>query len=168
MNAILQDRENRYNETLSLINKYHLPVICGKINYPGNNKNTLEVEKSFNVLQGLLISTFKKNTIYTKVLSGEDGESILMVVDLSPLEAKKIGVALEIQHPLGRIFDIDVYGEDGRSIGREAIGMEGRRCILCNGDARICMRAKAHSLQEVLDCIHKKIRKYNDGGEKFV
>ncbi|SNS28877.1 holo-ACP synthase [Anaerovirgula multivorans] len=157
MNNILKAREDRYNTILDLINRYQLPVVSGKINYPGNNKNTMESLKAFGVLQQLLIARYTQHSIFTETLSGEDGKSLLMVVQLTSLEAKKTALNLETNHPLGRIFDIDVYREDGRSIGRENVGLESRRCFLCNEDARVCMRTKNHSLQQIIDGVNKLI-----------
>lgn len=160
MNNILQDREKRYDEVLSLINKYGLPVICGKINYPGNDKNTLEAQRAFQILQELLTERFAENSIYTQILAGDDGSSILIVTSIDPMEAKKISVSIETNHPIGRVFDIDVYVIGGKSIGREKLNIETRRCISCNEDARICMRTGKHSLQEVVDRVNKLIHDY--------
>lgn len=160
MDEILKAREDRYYRTLYFIEKYQLPVIVGKINYPGNNKNTSEALMAFQVLQQLLISRYKKHRVFTELLFGEDGGSILMVVDMTPLEAKKVALDLEEKHPLGRVFDIDVYKEDGTSVGREGIGLKSRRCFLCNEDARLCIRSKKHPLQEIIDSVNKLIYEY--------
>ena len=132
-------------------------MLVGKINYPGNNKNTKEASKAFDLLQQLLISKYMEHSIFTENLSGEDGCSILMVVKLTSLEAKEIAMVIEKNHPLGRIFDIDVYMKDGSSLGRESLGFESRPCILCKEDARVCMRTKKHSLQEIIDGVNKLI-----------
>lgn len=155
---ILEDREKRYIEILSLIKLYKLPVICGKINYPGNDKNTPEAQKAFQILKQLLENRVKGESVYKQMLSGEDGSSILLVINLEPMEVKKITVELEVAHPLGRIFDIDVYAGEGESIGREYLGIKPRKCIICEKDARICMRAGNHSIQEVLDKVNRLIR----------
>lgn len=155
---ILKDRENRYNTVLELINQYQLPVVCSKINYPGSHKNTPEALKAFQVLEQLVISGYGRYSTFTKVLSGGDGRSLLMVVTMTPLEAKKIALDLEDNHPLGRIFDIDVYHQDGSPISRGFLGLESRRCILCNEDARVCMRKKSHILQEIIEGVNNLIR----------
>lgn len=160
INNILQDREKRYCEILSLIIKYSMPVVCGKINYPGDNKNTIEAQSAFKILQQLLRERFTKNSKHIQVLSGHDGSSILIATNFKSLEAKKIAVSLEANHSLGRIFDIDVYEADGSPISRESLGIESRRCIICSDDARICMRTGCHSLQEVVDRVNQLIH-YN-------
>lgn len=160
MKNILRDREERYYKILSLIDKYRVPVICGKINYPGNDKDTLEAVKAFQILKQLLTEKLSENSIHTQILSGDDGSSILMAITMKPLEAKKIAVDLEMNHSLGRLFDIDVYAGEGESIGREKLGMESRMCIICQEDARVCMKTGRHSLQEVVDRVNQLINDY--------
>lgn len=160
INNILQDREKRYNEILSLISKYRMPVICGKINYPGDDKNTLEAQNAFKILRQLLVQKFGEYSVCTELLTGDDGSSILIAISMDALEAKKIAVSLETNHILGRIFDIDIYAEEGRPIGRENLGMGSRGCIICHGDARVCMRTGRHSFQEVVDRVNQLIQSY--------
>ncbi len=166
INYILRDREKRYCEIQSLLSEYGVPVICGKINYPGSDKNTPEAQSAFQTLRGLLTEKFTENSIFTQILSGDDGSSILIATSLNSLEAKKISVSLEANHSLGRIFDIDVYVEEGKPIGRENLGMETRRCIICNEDARVCMRTGKHSFQEVVDRVNQLIKDYKLGFNK--
>lgn len=159
---ILNDREKRYHRTLSLIEQYQLPVLCGKINYPGQDKNAPEAQSAFKRLEKLMISIFTDDSMHCETLSGYDGASILMSVDLTPKEAKKKALELEKNHPLGRIFDIDVYIEGGRSIGRSELGLESRKCLLCGGEARLCIREQKHSLEETLEKVNKLIGKHSD------
>lgn len=158
---ILDDREKRYLETVDLYNKYKKPIICGKINYPGENKNTLEAGKAFSALLMSLNSEFKSNVLFSKLVEGFDGKAILMVMDMDPMEAKKRAVSIEETHDLGRIFDIDIYVE-GVSIGREDMKKLPRKCIICSEDARVCMKLNKHSLEEIIDSVNKLINAYGD------
>ena len=49
---------------------------------------------------------------------------------------KRETILLEKSHALGRIWDIDVIGEEGM-ISRERMGIQGRRCFLCGLDAKV-------------------------------
>ncbi len=159
IDKILEDREIRYNKVMKLIQIYKLPVVCGKINYPGKNKNTKEAEKAFSTLLDSLQLKYNSFCVYSQKIEGYDGKSILMVLNMDDLDAKKIALAIEEEHVLGRIFDIDVYIEGGNSIGRESINKIPRRCILCDEDARICMRSNKHTLKEVQKEIDEMINK---------
>ncbi len=157
---ILSDREKRYNNIIHLIEQYHMPVLCGKINYPGKDKNTEEAKKAFLVLKEAINNKFSNYSKFTKTLHGYDGSSILIVVQMSSFEAKDKAVLIEENHQLGRLFDIDIYIEDGSSIGRENINKDTRRCIICNDDARICMKTNKHSFEQLTKKINMLIRNY--------
>ena len=106
-NNILEDREKRYNRIVELLYKYNLPILCGKINYPGNNKNTKEAQIAFLVLKEYIEQEFKDIIIHSEILKGQDGQSIIGVLKTDPLEAKKRAVYIEERNKIGRIFDID-------------------------------------------------------------
>ncbi len=66
-----------------------------------------------------------------------------------PLLVKKITADLEETHPLGRLFDIDVYDGNGRGISREELGISPRKCLICGRDAKICGRSRSHGAEEL-------------------
>jgi holo-ACP synthase CitX len=70
------------------------------------------------------------------------------VKDLA-LAVKKVAIAVEEGSRLGRLFDIDVLWEEG-SVSRSAFGAEPRKCLLCDGDAKVCARSRAHKMEELL------------------
>ena len=157
---ILEDREKRYNDVLELSRKFNLPVVCGKLNYPGGNKNTVEANRAFEILLEILKEKFRMKVVSSRALEGFDGRSILMAVDMSPEAIKETTVELEDNGQIGRIFDIDVYIKEGESINREMINLPPRKCIICGENARICVRSKKHSLEETLNRINEIINYY--------
>ncbi len=157
---ILEDRERRYNNILDMSRKYDLHVVCGKINYPGKDKNTIEAYRAFEILLKIIKEKFCMKTLFSKELKGFDGRSILAAVDMPPEAIKKITVEIEDTSELGRIFDIDLYLKDGNSIGRDMINIPPRKCIICDEDARICVRSGKHSLNQILNRINEIINNY--------
>jgi holo-ACP synthase len=160
---ILEDREKRYNNILDISRKYDLPVVCGKLNYPGKDKNTIEAYRGFEILLKIIKEKFSMETVFSKELKGFDGRSILAAVDMTPEAIKKITVEIEDNSELGRIFDIDVYLNDGNSIGRDMINKPQRKCIICDEDARICVRSGKHDLNQIINRINEIINNY--GGQ---
>ena len=75
------------------------------------------------------------------------------LVDLPQLEAKRRTVELEDTHPLGRLFDADIILPEGRPLSRTELGAPPRRCLLCDREARFCMRNGSHTRKE----LHAKI-----------
>ncbi|MGB9813113.1 MAG: citrate lyase holo-[acyl-carrier protein] synthase [Thermovenabulum sp.] len=159
MIRILEDREKRFLKILKLYEEYNLPVLCGKINYPGNNKNTLEANLAFNVLYSLLIKEFKKFIIHRETDEGYDGKSLLLVLNMDKFEAKKLAVEIEESHPLGRIFDIDIY-EGEVPVSRRELGFDERKCVFCGKNVRECSREKRHKVEEVVRAINLKIQNF--------
>jgi holo-ACP synthase len=165
MDKILEDREKRYNEILSLINKYRLPIVCGKINYPGTNKNTEESNRAFSILVKQLKRKYGEKMICSVELNGYDGKSFLAALRMEAFEAKKMAIEIEEEHILGRVFDIDIYVDDGSSLGRESINNNPRKCIICEDNARVCIRNKKHTVEETIDKINRLIKEYGEKHE---
>jgi holo-ACP synthase len=165
INRILMDREKRYNKILNLINEYKMAVVCGKINYPGNNKNTPEVKKAFTVLMKNLKNTYGKWLMHLEILIGNDGPALLMVIDRDVFEAKELALSVEGEEGIGRIFDIDIYKVDGSSVSRAEINLEPRRCFLCHDDGRICTRLGKHRMDEVLGVVNNIIKDYGEAND---
>jgi len=74
------------------------------------------------------------------------------------LALKQKAVAIEDSHPLGRLMDLDVFscpepGAPVQAISRSALGLSERKCLLCDRPVRYCMRARTHTVQELLDSI---------------
>ena len=66
-----------------------------------------------------------------------------------PGRAKAVCVELEESLPWGRVLDLDVYVAPGasglREVGRGALGLPGRRCLLCDEPARECILLRRHA-----------------------
>ena len=75
------------------------------------------------------------------------------LMDLPQEEAKRRTVELEDTHPLGRLFDADIILPEGRPLSRTELGAPPRRCLLCDREARFCMRNGSHTREE----LHAKI-----------
>lgn len=159
---ILEDREKRYYKILDLIDNFKLPVLCGKLNYPGNNKNTAEAFAGFNILVEEVSKTYCNLFLHVEILNGFDGPSIIMVLNMEGEEAKRTSIQLEDTHFLGRIFDIDIYDNRGNPISRENYKLGRRKCLVCDEDGKLCTRAARHSMEDLLYKINTQINIYGD------
>lgn len=161
IDRILEDREKRYNKIQEML-EHGLPVLCGKINYPGNDKNTAESKRAFYALLKTLELNFKNNSLETIYTEGYDGRGIVMLLNMDLITAKKIAVKIEEEHPLGRIFDIDLYHDSGEPINRGDVGCPPRGCIICGQNPRECAKIKRHDLKEVINKINEIINSYGE------
>jgi holo-ACP synthase len=166
INKILEDREKRYNTIIKILKGGAKSVVCGKINFPGQNKNTQESLKAFGYLSDVLKNGMLLNEKY-EILEGFDGKSIIAGIDAGSRELKKKAVEIEESSPIGRVFDIDIYDSQGVPVGRRDIGAPDRTCIVCGGNAKICVREQAHSLTETLKIINKIINDFEGKNGEF-
>jgi len=154
---ILQLREKRDAFERSLIVRSGRTLLTLRGNYPGENKDhplvtfvveTLreEVRQRFHVEEEYHSQT--KEGLFFYFLLLEEGE-----------KAKRKAVALEENHPLGRLADVDV--RDGEKIySRKGLGLPERTCYLWLEKAVLCVRSQKHPLKEVLDYFENQVRAY--------
>lgn len=68
-----------------------------------------------------------------------------------PRRVKRLVMAVERRHPLGRLFDLDVTAADGRRLSGEDEGRGLRACFLCPRPALECRRLRRHEPGAVVD-----------------
>lgn len=90
----------------------------------------------------------------------ETGYEAFFITDTDVCRAKTAACAIEDGHALGRLMDIDVFTADATPVSRTQAGHKPRRCLLCGDDARVCMRARRHSYDELETCINNLILDY--------
>ena len=90
----------------------------------------------------------------------ETGYEAYLITDLPLLEAKRIAVQIEDTHPLGRLFDIDIIDKDGVPVSRDRVGSHPRCCLVCNREARYCMRMRWHTQEEIWERINAMVDEY--------
>lgn len=153
---ILQSREDRRDKQLDLIKKYKSSLISFTLNTPGivkDNEMYREIHKEgMESIENLLKDNNIK-IIYKEEINRSTGSEGFIVVDLQALKLKDLLIELEENHPLGRIFDIDVFDSEHNQISRSNLNINSRRCILCHKDARVCIREKNHTAEELYSSI---------------
>lgn len=86
------------------------------------------------------------------------------LTSLSPSELKPLMVKIEEEHPLGRLFDLDVVflNEKNAVTGtsRTDLGLPVRRCFICDRPAKECGRSRRHSVEELQMEISERILHY--------
>src|SRR6056297_607900 len=112
MEAILARREARQELRTLLHEEYKRPVMVFTLNIPGKEKNSDRYIKAHKSGEKVLIGSLREQNIEilrTSIVYGVCGREALFVARSSPLLLKEISTSIEDSHPLGRIFDIDVY-----------------------------------------------------------
>ena len=62
-----------------------------------------------------------------------------------------LGVIAFLMIPVALFFilDIDVMDKDG-AVSRCELGLDARKCLICDEDAKVCARSQKHSMEELL------------------
>ena len=131
-------------------------LVCLTVQLPGSEKrNSISATIAKAGLQALQ-EAFPGNDPEVRDL--ETGFEAYLLTDVPALELKRSCCGIEEGHPLGRLMDIDVIGPEG-PLSRDSAGFGPRRCLLCDNEARLCMRAHTHTQAELL----RKIEQMVDG-----
>ncbi len=163
LQEILDAKETRAAKQLELIKKYHAPLVSFTLNIPGPDKNLNTLIQVHNTGMKALEEQLKKgcflvnDKIYKDTAGGLES---LYSINADALSLKKITIDIEQTHPLGRIFDFDVFDEEGKLIGRKDLNLEERSCMICDEKAVICRRNQSHTLKELLIYINGMINNY--------
>ena len=140
-------------------------IILFLLNIPGSIKDSRLYRRIFNTGIRVLKNQLDKNNISFAVMeinipeSGTGPEAYISVSETDLLSVKTITAEIENSHPLGRIFDIDLFD---RNLEQIKSGREMRKCFICDRPAFECARSRKHPLSEVIDHIKREADKYFD------
>ena len=115
-------------------------------------KNTDELMRSDELIPETELLTNELKTNDEGCLIEHDlntGYEAYLITPMPLLEAKRVAVEIEDTHPLGRLFDIDVIDAQGIPVSRDRVGGQPRRCLVCDHEARYCMRMRWHTQEEI-------------------
>jgi holo-ACP synthase/triphosphoribosyl-dephospho-CoA synthase len=157
MEEILGEREDRARRQGELRRQFGTPLLCLTLNIPGPRKNFPWARRCF--LEG--IRALKRglraggiNIRHEESAEGPAGYRAFIAAAAEGLSLKTIALHIEETHPLGRLFDIDVLGPEGK-IPRTALGAGERKCLVCGGGAFACGRSRAHTVEELTGAVIK-------------
>ena len=143
---ILQAREARARQQQALLEEYRVPLLCFTMNIAGPVKTTPLIRRGFEAGLALLDSRLPHEQLhYRKNQALPTGCEAVFAVDMPAQALKQLCADIEENHPLGRLFDMDVIGADGIKLERKAQ----RGCIVCGAPGRFCAASRAHSVQQL-------------------
>ena len=163
LEQMLNAREARAEKQNMLCTKYLLPVISLTVNIPGAFKSTPVSSRIFREGYDELIKRLLENgytPVYQETHEFITGSEGYVIVNMDKHAIKELAVQIEMKHSLGRLLDFDVIGEDGVAISREALGYPKRKCLICNEEAHVCARSRAHSIDNLLKKIQSMVDQY--------
>lgn len=148
MKEILAFREEKSKRREALFSAFHLPIVSFSLNLPGPEKRSPLADFAFRRGVKLGLFAFGKPAHF-ETLSEKGGSCAFFVVDLPAKELKDRAMDLE-NSPAGRLFDFDVYDENGEALHRKTP----RRCFLCEKPAAECAGRRSHPLSELTGTVN--------------
>lgn len=153
LEQVLDSRTQRAVRQQKLLQEGVPCLISFTLNIPGDIKQFPLARAAFQEGSILLNQAFGRYVLKEEAIDEPTGSEMLLAVDADPAEIKKKTVAMEDDHPLGRLFDMDVLCPDGSSLSRTELGTPQRTCLLCGNSAKVCGRSRAHTLNELRQAI---------------
>lgn len=165
LQQVLDSREQRVGRQREWLAAHSLPLISFTINMPGEVKlnliSRIAFEQGYAEIKNVC-SEQGASVIDSGVFRSDCGhECLIVVAGIRVEELKRRMVAIEDNHPLGRLFDIDVLNNQGIALSRSQFGHPRRNCLLCGNDAKACARNRIHSLPALIDKMCEMINDCN-------
>ncbi len=154
LQEVLDARDRRARAQSLLLERCGLPLLSFTMNIPGPVKNDPLIRRGFDEGLRLLEDALRQagcGCLARQVTHAVTGNEFLCAVDAPADRVKAICTRIEDDSPLGRLFDMDVIGPDGRKLARA----EERRCLVCGAAGRGCASRRLHSLEELRAAVWK-------------
>lgn len=163
---VLKAREARARLQQQWLCQYGQPVVSVTLVWPGKIKDTplarrVMDEANDAINQLLLRHRWPVITHETAFLS--TGPEARWAISSPAWMIKHVMAHLEDNHPLGRLWDIDVFCPISGLIKRSAIHQPMRRCFICHEPAHVCSRMRRHSQNELAQVIEDLTYDYFSG-----
>lgn len=161
LDQLLTSKEQRSKRQLELIAQYPAStLVCLTVIMPGNVKRNFHSLIVAQAAMTAMVNAFSSSIVNLEARDLVTGYEAYLTTSLTQREAKQLACEIEDEHPLGRLFDIDVITPTGEPIARTSIGCKPRKCLMCDNEARFCMRNHTHTQEELHQCIARLIEDY--------
>ena len=150
--CLIYARERRVWHQQELLGAYGKPLVCFTMNIAGPVKESPLIRRGFARGRQLLERQFLRcgiKPLKIDLSKAVTGPEAFYVLDAEPLTIKKLTTLVEDASPLGRLFDMDVLRPDGKKVDREELHLEGRKCLICGGPAKVCSSRRVHPVAEL-------------------
>lgn len=158
LEQVLASREQRARRQQAWLFQSDHTVVSVTLVWPGEVKDTALARRVMAVANqalGVLFHTHQWKVCRHQVLHPVTGPEALWSVAAPAWMIKHVTAHLEDNHPLGRLWDIDVFCPKKGQLKRNAIQQPMRRCFICHEPAHVCSRSRRHSQAELTRVIEE-------------
>lgn len=161
LDQLLASREVRTSYQRELLEKFpKATLISLTVIMPGKVKRNTQTIVVSQAALCALIAKFGSDILRLEVRDLITGFEAYLLTSLPLEDAKRAVCYIEDTHPLGRLFDMDVIDSDGMPMSRQSLGLEARKCLICENEARFCMRNRTHSPEELAAKMEEMVKAY--------
>jgi holo-ACP synthase len=165
LEQVLRAREERAGRQAAALARFDRPAVSATAVVPGPVKDAplprRVLAEAIRELEALCAARYWRVLSREVIWPSTGGEAIL-VIDAEAASLKTATVQLEAQHPLGRLWDLDVIAPRVGPLSRRQFGSPARRCLVCERPAKACGRSRRHSLAELREAIGAIVRAYDE------
>lgn len=163
LETLLASREARARHQMELLRENPgRTLLCLTVIMPGETKRNLQSLVVAGAAVSALIARFGSDMTGLETRDLPTGYEAYLLTSIPLEDAKRAVCRIEDTHPLGRLFDIDVISPDGTPVSRMEVGESPRKCLLCDNEARFCMRNHSHTKEELIARIERMVEEYAD------
>lgn len=163
LERLLEAKERRAARQQAMIAQHRAPLVSLTLVTPGPVKDSPlyrrameEAVAAFDALSRDQRWQVGEHQLHWQA-TGAEG---FWVVDGDALAIKRVTVSLEDSHPLGRLWDFDVFCPQSGALNRARLERAGRRCLVCDEPAHACARSRRHPLPDVIARIEEMLNAY--------
>jgi holo-ACP synthase CitX/triphosphoribosyl-dephospho-CoA synthase CitG len=147
---MLEARERRVETQKALLKKHRRTLVAFTLNIPGQYKVFPLAQKTFaEGVEQIEWQMADMPLLERQLVAEQTGDEAYFIFDAPAEEVKRRSLAIEEGHPLGRLFDMDVFDFEGKALRGENTGRSQRTCIICGGPVWACSRSRTHSAEEL-------------------
>lgn len=153
LEALLAAKEKRAARQAEWLRHYQQPIISLTLVTPGAVKDTMRYRNTMGVaLQACDQMLWQRGwqMLDRQVFWLPTGAEAMWCVAHQAAELKAQCIELEQTHPLGRLWDFDIFCPQNGQVGRHSLDRSTRRCLVCDEPAHSCARSRRHPLDEVV------------------
>ncbi len=163
LDQVLASREQRASLQQAWLSQFEQTVISVTLVWPGDVKDTALSRQVMDVANESLAQLFHMHHWSVEQHQTRcpiTGPEAFWSLSAPAWMVKHVTTHLEDTHPLGRLWDIDVFCPMTGLLQRKAIKQPMRRCFICDEPAHVCSRMRRHSQPELMHVIEELTRDY--------
>ncbi|MNG89634.1 Apo-citrate lyase phosphoribosyl-dephospho-CoA transferase [compost metagenome] len=157
---LLTSRDCRQARQQAWLARHQSTLLVLTLVVPGARKDSALTRNIFNLGWQALQQLRREQgwrCLQAETLALATGCEGFLALQADARRVKDCAMQLEVQQPIGRLWDIDVLDAQGRILSRRDLGLAERRCLLCGQPAKVCARQRRHGSEQLLQQMERML-----------